>query len=759
MNARLFLALLSLVALPGRPFARAEETTVRVNMVPETESLIRFTAAVDSAPSFGFVPVLVQIENRAGEERSWEVSFTYSIPPPQVAAGVRQPNSVSLGERFTAAPNSTFEKVVFVPTGGAFSYAPSLRIRTRGPDVQSEYQMLSAAPARTSANLLAVTPALGSTMSTLHDFKMRAVAFTSRTGELQTRRIPEGSYGAFTLSDGGVVTVPDHGEATLVQGPGAKAPTVLKTTPLGDVSIETPPAVYVNSSETRLKASAAPRMKARQPGDLRKVVVMGPAQPPRTLYVPYGRTLAVSFDNGSTIQVPFAGPPRISTSGRGIGYSVDAEDQVSVTLPASVRVQKAEQQTAPSTAGGSFTPGFVPTASSTPPSSLAQQLSEVDPLRWPADPRVWSLFSMVVMEKQEWEHLDDARRVALRDWVALGGVLVLSPTESSAARRIEDHGAGKFAFLEKSVKECTREDFLNLGLSEANRHPAPWLALSGELLTQTDFALAASDENHTGVILILFLFACAAGPLTVFKLAPAEKRQRVFVVIPVLCLGTSFLLAAFILFRDGIGGTGTRSALVVLLPEDKRAVIFQQQVSRTGTLLGKSFKLPADVLLVRDELPAKYQNEGVASQWSAGRSGDEAFGEWFSIRSQQAHQLRKLASTRARVELAKAQEGAEPAVRSTLATNLTDFVYADEKGVLWAADTVTPGALVKLKRVSEAVGPAKRWGEAAKKHPGWFFASGGPSDLAPLDTLESIRWKNDRIAYAGRLANAEEVKP
>jgi hypothetical protein len=194
--------------------------------------------------------------------------------------------------------------------------------------------------------------------------------------------------------------------------------------------------------------------------------------------------------------------------------------------------------------------------------------------------------------------------------------------------------------------------------------------------------------------------------------------------------------------------------VVVLLPGENEAVVVQQQVVRTGMILRRSFKLPADtdLQLRLDGAPGPQGTELV-------RQGDMASGGWFASRAIQYHDLCRVTPTRARVDLVEGgKEGRAPVLQSSVGASLRQVHYRDEDGNLWLADELPPGRRVTLQRRYDHSGAGPTMTALAARGvalpAGHFCAEGGPGDLAPIPTLASIRWTDKSVIYTGRVEEA-----
>ena len=199
--------------------------------------------------------------------------------------------------------------------------------------------------------------------------------------------------------------------------------------------------------------------------------------------------------------------------------------------------------------------------------------------------------------------------------------------------------------------------------------------------------------------------------------------------------------------KDGFGGEGMQRGRVVLVPATNQALVVQQQMSRTGVMLGSRFSLPAGVVLTQDSVGTA----SVTQNTTYLRSDDGASGDWFKSRRVQGQKVLQLVPTRARVERVAGDRGmdAAPVVQSTVGTKLRDFRYRDPNGILWEADEVEPGRRVTLLRATRQSSSGLAAGE--------FSALGGAAEgLAPIVTLPAIRWSEPVFMYHGPMMEARK---
>ena len=386
-----------------------------------------------------------------------------------------------------------------------------------------------------------------------------------------------------------------------------------------------------------------------------------------------------------------------------------------------------------------------------------------DPAQALGDWRVWSPFSRVILRADEYAAMPPANRAALRSWVALGGALYLVPETVGAARR-EPFGAGQVITLAQAIaaQDTDHAD----GLFTAAGVFTPSLAIANELsLQRGGLADRIPPAKRVGDWLVYFFvgFAVLIAPVNLFAIAPVRRRHWLFLTVPVISLAAVGILVVAIYLQDGIGGDGARRSLVVLLPGDNQAAVFQEQVSRTGLLVGASFPLADDTLCAA--APADDANFQPGRAFEYNRQDGRASGDWFRGRARQAQHLRRLTPTRARVERVGTAPDGAPIVQSSVGTVLRDFRYVDLQQRGWSIAQLPPGTRVTLQRQPGDAGLVDSvrkfrepgsvlfqdlvWAGTRPAERGRFVALADDSELAPLPTLDSIRWRDSAVLFTG----------
>jgi hypothetical protein len=368
----------------------------------------------------------------------------------------------------------------------------------------------------------------------------------------------------------------------------------------------------------------------------------------------------------------------------------------------------------------------------------------------PSDWRAWAGFSGVILTSDEWRRLEAQPRAALLAWVAAGGSLFLAgeTTPEGTGRR----GLGNIAGLAAAGAEVE----VNAALATLLALPSPPLDDIPDHANGPLNELQGQRETPRLALAALMLaYAAAVGPLNLW-LCRGSRRPYVFWTTPLIALVACLVLAAAIVFRDGVGGTGHRLAVLVSVPGESQEVLLQEQVSRTGLLAGRAFSVRDPALLV--PLPL-----GRAGRGRFDVSGEEYSGDWFTSRASQAQLLQSVRPTRMRLTFAL--DGAEPFVVSSFPGPVREVFYTDEGGRAWTAQDVPPGRRVRLspsqpKKLTEGwnqqlhlAGPRLRplLQGISPASPGGFYAVTDAGPGAPLQAGAALRWNDEPLLLVGRV--------
>ncbi len=373
--------------------------------------------------------------------------------------------------------------------------------------------------------------------------------------------------------------------------------------------------------------------------------------------------------------------------------------------------------------------------------------SLVNPDELPEDWRGLSGVAALWLKGDELARLDSAQRNAILTWVHTHGVLVLCGVSAPPAD-FQSSGFGQVLCLSSSSIDLDYAE-TTIARSLASR----W--------SQSDLASGPHPQELTEVtpnIPLLFgimgIFAVVVGPINLFVLA-RRRRERLFWTTPLISLGASALMMGMIVMQDGLGGHGIRTATVFLFPDSHNEVVMQEQLSRTGLLLGSKFQTTDPLLMSQEDI-----FEGNGPGRSLTEDGASFSGEWFTSRAAQEQLIFAVTPTRAGIAVLNSSEvrdsGASPIIVSSFAGALDALVYTDQQGRKWIGRNIATGQKVTLENLGDADDPtieainrvSSSSARDAARTFGYFraIAADGP-DFIP--TLASIHWQSKGITYIG----------
>lgn len=405
----------------------------------------------------------------------------------------------------------------------------------------------------------------------------------------------------------------------------------------------------------------------------------------------------------------------------------------------------------------------------------------------PADWRGYSGVDILAMTLGEWVALQPGQKSAIRKWLALGGALELHAEDGSwdpagLALGLDGHegdlgfrGLGSVRLRKWNARPLGPEAAAGWWESRGTRAKRVALAqgIPGNRLSEI-IGERGSPELPVGIILLAF--GILVGPVNLFYLARPGRRHRLFVTTPLISVATTLLLLGWILLRDGTGGRGRRSAVVYLDAAAREVMVSQEQISRTGLLLGSEFSTSLPVVTNRVQVRVGTAESGQSPLDASPRpevhgllENDRAyFGDWFQSRAEQAHWVEAVVPTRGKVAVRAAGGGWE--VVSSFGFALHALFWADAAGQWWKAPgAVLPGVPVALQKVpggdagqwfaAEAAAggyslngilPPQRNGEFTARRE-WLLASTEQAESGLVETLGSVKWERNHAILMGPL--------
>ena len=410
-----------------------------------------------------------------------------------------------------------------------------------------------------------------------------------------------------------------------------------------------------------------------------------------------------------------------------------------------------------------------------------------DAVNAPADWRGYSGLSQWWLTAPEWNAQSLQQRAATLDWVALGGRLVIyndQPTPVPDPFRADQvkgdvltHGLGQVRFL--TGVEAVPKDGANFIINAQTEATENLLGKMQESAWGLPVLVGAVRLQSGLIFGFILIFALVVGPLNLFVFASGKNRPRLFWTTPLISLAGAGLLGALMIVQDGFGGTGARTTLAVLLPQDKKMLVIQEQVARTGILLGSRFSKADGMWMMPVPIPDSAPSSGPRGfriRTGVGgpnqdrkhfESETEAWGGWFASRSLQAQMLQGVKLNRGGIAFTA---GENPSIVSSLSTPLKTLYLKDDTGMLWMAENVATGVRTVLKKTDTksfaswqkrqlldvASSFLKERVNTCQQPSSWVFAEVGEPTKLATPTLNSIAWQHDRAFVIGPYTVSEE---
>ena len=375
-----------------------------------------------------------------------------------------------------------------------------------------------------------------------------------------------------------------------------------------------------------------------------------------------------------------------------------------------------------------------------------------------------------------------ARR-AMLEWIALGGHAILLATDTDGerldrlglpARQADGRrrvGAGEIIPLaDSAIPAPSADNPLADEFAGAIERPAfsidtPW---SGDGLGRSA-GFAERDLPVAAILVFLALLATIAGPLNIMVFAGRGRPSRIFWTTPVISLVATALLLGLMFLRDGVGGAGVRRTLVVLDPDRNSMAVLQEQFSRTGILLGRSFPIREPSWMCPQPTDSFAMSTTGMSR-SAGSfvevDDQRRTGDWFSSRSDQAFTLQAVRPGRGRIEWLGPPDA--PEVLSSLDVPLARLFFLDDDGKWWKTGPLDAGERRRLEPAGEGEFAMVRSAFVSGASPaftrafarlvsarGYAWAEAAVPRKVAIATLDAIRWTNDTAWFVGPVVRAE----
>ncbi len=374
-----------------------------------------------------------------------------------------------------------------------------------------------------------------------------------------------------------------------------------------------------------------------------------------------------------------------------------------------------------------------------------------EPKNFPSEWRALAGIDAIWLTPEDVALLPDEAQGALLDWVTQGGRIYVCTAEAPPPPPFGVERYGRYG-----LGEVRTMSWDGVGITSTVSVVAASLPIRDRSERERGpfhERLGKQTVNRALMLGFLLLFGLVIGPLNLFWLARHQQRARLLWTTPLISVAASVLLSLLILLQDGVGGSGRRFAVQLLMPDRASEVIVQEQIARTGVLVAASF--PANEGELVEPI---YLEDGYGTR-TFGLSKNRHSGDWFNTRSVQAQRVEVVRGSRSRVELI-GEEGGKPKLASTLPVGLERLFYVDERGEIWTASGVRPGDQLVLelatpaqlmeffdRMLSQSTPFLRSLVERRRGERSYFFASS--SAPIAVDTLASIRWEDDPSLILG----------
>ncbi|MCC5846886.1 MAG: hypothetical protein JJU29_02245 [Verrucomicrobia bacterium] len=387
--------------------------------------------------------------------------------------------------------------------------------------------------------------------------------------------------------------------------------------------------------------------------------------------------------------------------------------------------------------------------------------------QFPEDIRGLSGLDFLLITPDEWAALERGSQYLLMQWIGRGGHLLLAgPADASLPAAFQPYrGGGNAAYLGwgsvtpvlMTGDTLDPDDLVSLMAQIQRDRPAPGKGAFDARAWQLRDLIPDVERPVVLLLMAVIAIAILLGPINVVVAFRRKRPVQLLWMTPLLSVSLSLVLILLILLMDGFGGKGHRAVTVFLLPAENLEIVSQEQVSRTGVLMRRSFSLPVTAMI----LPLRIDHSsGRGSQGSySAAPGGQWDGDWFESRAIQGQAMIDSRPSRARLEFIPASGNAPPEVLSSIDAELASVILRDFDGNYWRTENIRPGSRAPLTPATPEEGQALirslslRDGERVLPvtGPGVFLAQVAEGSGVFMESLDSIRWDRQAARYTGFL--------
>lgn len=332
--------------------------------------------------------------------------------------------------------------------------------------------------------------------------------------------------------------------------------------------------------------------------------------------------------------------------------------------------------------------------------------AETPVTEWSANWLGYSSYDGVVLTADEIRSMPEPARSAIGRYVECGGSLtVLGSWDVPGTWRPEFSKNGLLSIYPAGFGVCIVnkservEDLLEPQwqiIKQAwQESQTPWAQRREKAF---DFSTANTDfpvtENVSipvrGLLVIMLLFVITIGPVNLFVLSKKKRKMWLFWTVPAISLLTCLVVSAYSVWSEGWGGRARYLSFTILDERSHRA-------STIGINAFYAPLTPADGLRygVETEITSRPINsyDGQRGTLRTADWTDDQHLEtgWVTARTPAHFMVRRSETRRERLTVTPAAGGPLSVVNG-LGVSIRDLLLADDKGVIYRATNIAPGA-------------------------------------------------------------------
>ena len=425
--------------------------------------------------------------------------------------------------------------------------------------------------------------------------------------------------------------------------------------------------------------------------------------------------------------------------------------------------------------------------------SRSETTSSFEPKQLPSDWRAYVGYDAMICTDTDWKAMSSSTRNAVLEWNRLGGRLIICAIDSKSDLKTLDidKNSPKKQAMERSfgsvkivaipggidkmdiaqICRFIQTPYANTPKAESNRNDFGGKNDSSNTYSSgpewpLQKIIGNKDFNPLFFIIILIIFGILVGPVNLFVFAKSGRRHRLFITTPIISLVASALLLVMIILQDGFGGKGQRVQLIEIDPTENKSYVLQEQLTRTGIVLGSSFETSVPTYIT----PVPMEQSRFSRVTLNGQAGNANFtvehgengykteGDWFQSRSEYGHYLESVISTRGKLTL-KSTAGA-PVLYSSFDFPLQSVLYHSKDGEWWITENLESGDSAKFSKITTSEARkiiqetrntmtdrlAERFTRLVKRTDHFIALT---KDAPGIETLDSITWEKTHTVLTG----------